>query len=241
MSFYVTTPIYYVNDAPHIGHAYTTILADVLTRYHRLFGSDTYFLTGTDEHGQKVQQSAKKRGLAPEEHCDELVVHFQNIWKELNIQNDYFIRTTYDFHKEQVQEYLNELYEKGEIYEDEYEGWYSVSEEMFYAEEELIDGKSPLGKEVVQMKERNYFFRMSKYQERLISHIEENPFFVQPKGKKSEVLGFLRKPLGDLCISRPKTRLSWGVELPFDKDFVTYVWFDALLNYVTALKTRSIC
>ena len=235
MTAYFTTPIYYVNDAPHIGHAYTTILGDVLSRYHRLFGEDGYFLTGTDEHGQKVQSSAEARGLTPQAHCDEFVQRFQEIWKELNIQNDDFIRTTFDFHKEVVRKCLQELYDKDEIYEDEYEGWYSVSEEMFYAEDELIDGKSPLGKEVVKIKEKNYFFKMSKYQERLISHIEANPDFIMPKGKRSEVLGFLKKPLEDLCISRPKSRISWGIELPFDTEFVTYVWFDALLNYVTAV------
>ncbi len=235
MAFYVTTPIYYVNDAPHIGHAYTTILADVLTRYHKLFGEETFFLTGTDEHGQKVQTSAEARGLSPQEHCDELVVKFQEIWRELDIENDFFIRTTMDFHKKAVQDCLQELYDKGEIYAGEYEGWYSVSEEMFYTEEELIDGKSPQGKEVVQMKEKNYFFKMSKYHQQLVDYIEKNPDFIQPKGKLSEVVSFLKKPLGDLCISRPKSRLSWGVDLPFDNDFVTYVWFDALLNYPTAL------
>ena len=235
MSFYVTTPIYYVNDAPHIGHAYTTILADVLTRYHKLFGDETYFLTGTDEHGQKVEASANARGVKPIEHCDEYVQRFQNIWKELSIENDFFIRTTMDFHKQVVSDCLQELYDKGEIYQDDYEGWYSESEEMFYAEDELVDGKSPMGKDVVKIKEKNYFFKMSAYYQRLVDYIEENPDFILPKGKRSEVMGMLKQPLGDLCISRPKTRLTWGIELPFDKDFVTYVWFDALLNYASAL------
>lgn len=235
MTFYVTTPIYYVNDTPHIGHAYTTVVADVFARYHRLFGERTYFLTGTDEHGQKVEQAAKKRGLSPQAHCDEMVKRFEEIWKELSISNDIFMRTTVDYHKKVVQECLQELFEKGEIYEQEYEGWYSVSEEIFYMEKDLVDGKSPAGKEVQKISEKNYFFRMSKYQDALISHIENNPSFVQPAGKKSEVLGFLKQPLGDLCISRPKERLSWGIELPFAKDFVTYVWFDALLNYASAV------
>lgn len=235
MSFYVTTPIYYVNDKPHIGHAYTTILADVLARYHRLYGEDVFFLTGTDEHGQKVQSAAKARDKSPQDHCDEMVQHYKEIWKELNISHDFFIRTTDDFHKQGVQAALQELFDKGEIYESTYEGWYSVSEEIFYNEDDLVDGKSPFGKEVVKIQEKNYFFKMSKYQQRLIDHIEQNPKFIQPEGKKSEVLGFLRKPLNDLCISRPKSRLEWGIELPFDNDFVTYVWFDALLNYATGV------
>ena len=233
-SFYVTTPIYYVNDAPHIGHAYTTVLADVLARYHRLFEEETFFLTGTDEHGQKVQNSARARGLTPKEHCDEYVERFKSIWQELGIEYDFFVRTTMDFHKKVVQDCLQELYEKGEIYAGDYEGWYSESEEMFYTEDELVDGKSPFGKEVSKIKERNYFFRMEKYREPLLKHIDENPDFILPRGRKNEVLGSLRKPLNDLCISRPKSRLTWGVELPFDRDFVTYVWFDALLNYTSA-------
>lgn len=239
MTFYVTTPIYYVNDTPHIGHAYTTIIADVLHRYHKLFGDDSYFLTGTDEHGQKVQQAAEKRNLPPQAHCDEMVVRFQNIWKELNISNDIFMRTTFDYHKSVVQQCLSDLYESGDIYPHEYEGWYSVSEEIFYMEKDLVNGKSPLGKEVQKIVEKNYFFKMSKYQDALIKYIEENPNFIQPEGKRSEVLGFLRQPLQDLCISRPKSRLNWGIDLPFDKDFVTYVWFDALLNYCSAIGLKQ--
>ena len=235
MAFFVTTPIYYVNDAPHIGHAYTTILADVLNRYKLLFGEETFFLTGTDEHGQKVEASAKSRGLEPQAHCDEYVKRFQNIWEELSIEPDFFIRTTMDFHKQVVKDCLQELFDKGEIYQDEYEGWYSESEEMFYTEDELVDGKSPMGKEVTKIREKNYFFKMSKYYDRLVKHVEDNPDFIQPKGKRSEVLGMLKEPLGDLCISRPKSRLTWGIELPFDQNFVTYVWFDALLNYPSAL------
>lgn len=237
--FYVTTPIYYVNDAPHIGHAYTTILADVLVRFHRLKGEETFFLTGTDEHGQKIQQSALARGITPQEHCDEYVERFKSIWRELNISNDFFIRTTDSFHKEVVSKTLQDLYNRGEIYQGEYQGWYSVSEEMFFSEDELIDGKSPLGKEVVKITEKNYFFKMSKYQNDIIQKVEGDLDFIQPAGKRSEVLGFLKKPMGDLCISRPKSRLEWGVELPFDKDYVTYVWFDALLNYLSALGYRQ--
>lgn len=233
--FYITTPIYYVNDTPHIGHAYTTVVADVLTRYHKLFGDQTYFLTGTDEHGQKVENAAKNRNVGTQEHVDQMVVRFQEIWKEMQIEYDFFIRTTMDFHKSCVQQALQKLYDQGEIYSDEYEGWYSVSEEIFYTEKDLVNGKSPTGKEVTKVTEKNYFFKMSAYQERLLNYINENPSFIQPDGKRSEVLGFLQSPLADLCISRPKARLSWGIELPFDKEYVTYVWFDALLNYTSAI------
>lgn len=233
--FYVTTPIYYVNDEPHLGHAYTTVLADVLARYHRLLGEDTLFLTGTDEHGQKVQQAAEKRGVSPQQHCDELSPRFAEVWRRLGISNDFYIRTTMPAHKAVVQRILAELWAKGEIYPDEYEGWYDVSEERFYTEKELVDGKSPAGNAVVAIREKNYFFRMGKYQQALIDHIEANPRFIVPEKRANEVLGFLRQPLGDLCISRPKSRLSWGIELPFDADYVCYVWFDALLNYYSAL------
>ena len=239
MTFYVTTPIYYVNDAPHIGHAYTTVIADVLHRYHKLFGDDSYFLTGTDEHGQKVQQAAELRGKTPQAHCDELCLRFQETWKSLNISNDIFMRTTFPYHTAVVKQCLTELYEKGDIYSKEYEGWYSVSEEIFYTEKDLVNGKSPQGKEVTKILEKNYFFKMSRYQTDLINYIENNPTFIQPDGKRSEVLGFLKQPLQDLCISRPKSRLSWGIEIPFDHDFVTYVWFDALLNYCSAIGLKQ--
>lgn len=233
--FYITTPIYYVNDKPHLGSAYTTVIADVLTRYHRLFGDESHFLTGVDEHGQKVQQAVAKRGIDPKVHCDELSQVFKNVWKELNIKEDVFFRTTDEFHKKAVQTALQTLFDQDLIYADTYEGWYSVSDEIFYTEKELVDGKTPNGKEVVKVNEKNYFFRMSKYQEKLIKYINDNPTFIQPDFRKNEVLGFLRNPLSDLCISRPKARLSWGIEIPFDKDYVTYVWFDALLNYATGV------
>ena len=238
MTFYLTTPIYYVNDAPHIGTAYSTIIADTLTRYHKLFGEKTFLLTGTDEHGQKVQNAAKARGKEPQEHVDELVEQFKKVWVELGIDSSIFMRTTFDFHKKVVQECLQALYDKGDIYLHQYEGWYSVSEEIFYTDKDLVDGKSPTGKEVQQVTEGNYFFRMSKYQEQLIRYIEENPDFIKPEGKRSEVLGFLKQPLNDLCISRPRARLSWGIPLPFDPEYVTYVWFDALLNYLSAIGYR---
>lgn len=235
MRYYITTPIYYVNDMPHLGHAYCTVIADTLARYHRLWGDEVLFLTGTDEHGQKVQDAAKKRGIEPQAHCDELAENFKSIWNELNISHDIFFRTTAEFHKASVQKALQELFDRGEIYPQSYEGWYSVSEETFFTEKDLVNGKSPQGSEVTRISERNYFFKMSAYQERLIKYIEEHPGFIEPDFRKNEVLGFLKKPLHDLCISRPKNRLSWGVELPFDPDFVTYVWFDALLNYATAV------
>ncbi|MFL3051592.1 MAG: methionine--tRNA ligase [Candidatus Neomarinimicrobiota bacterium] len=230
--FYVTTPIYYVNDKPHIGHAYTTILADVLSRYHRNKGRDVFFLTGLDEHGQKVQQAAEERGVEPKIHCDEMAPRFIELWDELHIQYDDFIRTTEKRHMDVVQNILQKVYDKGDIYEDNYEGLYSVSEERFITEKEADSGHF---RDIKKLKEKNYFFKMSKYQEKLISHIENNSRFIQPVHRKNEVLGFLKSPLNDLCISRPKSRLNWGIELPFDSDYVTYVWFDALINYVSAL------
>ena len=234
--FYITTPIYYVNDKPHIGHAYTTILADVLARYHRSLNEPTFFLTGTDEHGQKVQRAAAARQMEPQAHCDETVVRFQELWKRLGITNDRFLRTTFDWHKKVVQQVLQDLYDRGEIYRAEYTGWYCVGDERFFTEKDLVDGKCPeCGREVSEIVESNYFFRMSKYQNWLIEYIETHPDFIQPAFRANETLGFLRKPLADLCISRPKARLNWGIELPFDKDFVTYVWFDALLNYLSGV------
>jgi len=230
--FYITTPIYYVNDKPHIGHAYTTILADVLSRYHRAQGDDTFFLTGLDEHGQKVQQAAEKKGVDPQQHCDEMAPRFIELWQKLEIQNDDFIRTTEARHKKIVQKVLNDVYAAGDIYQDEYEGWYSVSEERFITDTEKQSGEF---RDIKQLKEKNYFFKMSKYQQKLIDYINDHPDFIQPVHRKNEVLGFLRQPLHDLCISRPKSKLSWGIELPFDADYVTYVWFDALLNYVSAV------
>lgn len=230
--FYVSTPIYYVNDKPHIGHAYTTILADVLSRYHRNNGRDVFFLTGLDEHGQKVQQAAEERGVEPKIHCDEMAPRFIELWDELHIQYDDFIRTTEKRHMDVVQNILQKVYDNGDIYEDNYEGLYSVSEERFITEKEADSGHF---RDIKKLKEKNYFFKMSKYQEKLISHIENNSKFIQPVHRKNEVLGFLKSPLNDLCISRPKSRLNWGIELPFDSDYVTYVWFDALINYVSAL------
>jgi methionyl-tRNA synthetase len=235
--YYVTTPIYYVNDKPHIGHAYTTILADVLANYHRLLNMPTYFLTGTDEHGQKVQQAADANGMTPQEQCDQTVVRFQELWDRLEITHDDFIRTTETRHTKIVQKVLQDLFDRDEIYKAEYEGMYCVGCERFFTEKDLVDGNCPeCNRPVDKIIESNYFFRMSKYQDWLIEYIESNPGFIQPSFRANETLGFLKnKELQDLCISRPKSRLSWGIELPFDQDFVTYVWFDALLNYITGI------
>jgi methionyl-tRNA synthetase len=233
--FYVTTPIYYVNDEPHLGHAYTTILADVLARYARMRGQETFFLTGTDEHGQKVQDAAQKRCIKPQAQADEMVVRFQQAWQDLHIANDDFIRTTEPRHVRVVEAILQALWDKGEIYKGAYEGWYCVPDERFWTEKDVVDGNCPeCGRPVARLVEENYFFRMSQYQEWLIDYINAHPSFILPEHRRNEVLGYLRKPLGDLCISRPVSRLSWGIPLPFDKAYVTYVWFDALINYVTA-------
>jgi len=235
-AYYVTTPIYYVNDRPHIGHAYCTILADVLRRYHQMFGYETFFLTGVDEHGQKVEEAAKKRGMTPQQHCDDMQAHFRDLWPTLDIGNDDFIRTTEPRHERVVKQALQQLFDKGDIYKGEYEGFYSPRVEKFFTEDELVDGKCPeTGGDVFKIVEANYFFKMSKYQQALIDHINAHPDFIRPESRRNEVMGFLRKPLQDLCISRPKSRLSWGIELPFDADYVTYVWFDALLNYCSTI------
>ena len=237
-TFYITTPIYYVNDVPHIGHAYTTIAADVLARYWRLRGRDVLFLTGLDEHGQKVQQAAAKAGIDPQVHCDRLAPQFQALWKRLNISNDAFIRTTDAQHKTVVQRYLQELFDKQLIYKADYSGWYCTFDERFWTEKDVADGLCPDCKRPVeQLSEHNYFFKMGQYQDRLLEHIKTHEHFIRPESRRNEVLGFLTtQKLGDLSISRPKSRLSWGIELPFDKDYVTYVWFDALVNYVSALE-----
>ncbi len=239
-SFYFTTPIYYVNAEPHIGHLYTTVLADTLKRYHQMMGDDVYFLTGTDEHGEKIVQVAEKRGVKVEQLTSETTEIFRKTWNEIGINNDDFIHTTEMRHKRFVQEVLQKVYNAGDIYFDEYTGLYCVGCERYLTETELTDGLCPDHKtEPKPVKEANYFFRMSKYQSQLIEHIEKNPDWIRPERFKNEVLSFLNQPLEDLCISRPKTRLSWGIDLPFDDKFVTYVWFDALLNYISAIKTTG--
>jgi methionyl-tRNA synthetase len=233
---YITTPIYYVNDRPHLGHAYTTIVTDVISRFARMKKQECYFLTGTDEHGDKIVRAAKKENLSPRKYVEKISELFKNLWPELNIENSYFVRTTNQSHMAVVEHVLRKIYDSGDIYFSEYEGQYCFGCERFYSERELIDGRCPdHGTSPEVIKESNYFFKMSKYQQWLLDHIEKNPDFIRPERYKNEVLSFLREPLEDLCISRPKSRLKWGITLPFDEDYVTYVWFDALLNYVSAL------
>ncbi len=235
--FYVTTPIYYVNARPHLGHAYTTVVADVLNRFHQMCGRDTYFLTGTDEHGDKVVLAAKAEDMSPLAYVDKISELFKALWPELDIEYDQFIRTTDRAHIKVVKEVLQKIYDAGDIYFSEYEGAYCFGCERFYTERELVDGRCPDHKTIPEViRESNYFFRMSRYQDWLIDYINTHPGFIRPERYRNEVLAFLREPLEDLCISRPKSRLQWGITLPFDDRYVTYVWFDALLNYVSALE-----
>jgi len=233
---YFTTPIYYVNAEPHIGHAYTTIVADVLNRFYRLAGYQTFFLTGTDEHGDKVAQAARAAGETPQAYADRISGLFRALWPKLNITHNRFIRTTEETHRRVVQLILQKVYDAGDIYFGDYGGHYCRGCERFLTEKELVDGKCPdHGTEPQFIKEKNYFFRMSKYQDWLIDHIQTHPDFIRPERYRNEVLAFLRDPLEDLCISRPKSRLGWGIPVPFDGDYVTYVWFDALINYLTGI------
>jgi len=235
-AYYITTPIYYVNASPHIGHAYTTIVADVLARYYRLAGYRTFFITGTDEHGDKIAEAAQKAGISPKAYADRISAQFRALWPELMVTNDYFIRTTDPDHVANVRHILQKVYDSGDIYFGHYEGHYCVGCERFYMEKELVVGCCPDHQSKPEFRqESNYFFRMGKYQDWLIGHIHAHPDFIRPERYKNEVLAFLREPLEDLCISRPKTRLTWGITLPFDENYVTYVWFDALINYITAL------
>lgn len=234
--FYVTTPIYYVNAEPHLGHAYTTILADVLRRFHHLMGYETFFVTGTDEHGDKVLQAARDHGMDPRHYVDKVSESFRELWPRLHCEPDFFIRTTDPVHVRVVQTILQKVYENGDIYFGRYEGLYCTGCERFYTEKELEGGLCPQHKVAPEKREEeNYFFRMSRYQDWLKKHIQENPEFIRPERYRNEALSMLREPLEDLCISRPRTRLHWGIPLPFDENFVTYVWFDALINYVSAL------
>lgn len=233
---YLTTPIYYASGEPHIGHAYTTILGDALARYYRQTGADVLFLTGTDEHGQKMQDAAKERGLDPREFVDRMAVTFEAAWDQLSISHDRFIRTTEPEHVAVVTAFLERLWAKGLIYDDMYVGWYCVHEERYWTDRDVGEEHvcPDCGRPVSHVEEKNYFFRMSDYQERLIRHIEENPRWIVPETRRNEVLGFLQQPLQDLSISRPKSRVQWGIPMPFDPEHVCYVWVDALTNYVTA-------
>lgn len=235
--FYITTPIYYVNAPPHSGHAYTTIVADTVARYYRLVGDRVYFLTGTDEHGDKIAQAAARAGETPQAYADRISAAFRETWQRMGLTFDQFIRTTEARHQRVVSAVLQRIYDAGDIYFGEYGGHYCVGCERFYTEKEMVDGKCPDHQTPLQyVKEENYFFRMSRYQEWLIRHLQEHPDFIRPERYRNEVLGFLREPLEDLCISRPRARLTWGIPLPFDHRYVTYVWFDALINYVSALE-----
>ncbi|WP_243361571.1 methionine--tRNA ligase [Fundidesulfovibrio terrae] len=235
--FYITTPIYYVNARPHLGHAHTTILADAMARFNRLMGREVHFLTGTDEHGDKIVKAAVASGKSPQAYCDEISAIFKDLWPHLGVEYSQFIRTTDPEHKRLVQKALQKVYDSGDIYFGEYGGHYCFGCERFYTEKELVDGCCPDHKTKPEyIAEKNYFFRMNKYQDWLLEHIKANPEFIRPEQYRSEVVALLESgALEDLCISRPKSRLEWGVELPFDTDYVAYVWFDALLNYLTAL------
>jgi len=236
MTTYITTPIYYVNAMPHLGHAYTTIVTDTYSRFRRLCGDDVRFQTGTDEHGEKIVQAAETEGISPREYADRISESFRNAWPPLTIAPDNFIRTTEPQHIKVVQQILQQVYDQDDIYFSEYSGLYCQGCERFLTEKELVDGNCPDHQKPPQeIAEQNYFFRMSKYQDWLIDHIKKNPEFITPERYRNEVLSFLSEPLEDLCISRPTTRLTWGIPLPFDKNFVTYVWFDALINYLTGI------
>lgn len=236
--FYITTPLYYVNASPHIGHSYTQIAVDTISRFHRILGDDVFFMTGTDEHGEKIEKAALEDGFKEGEEkrfTDKIVPNFKRLWKDLNIEYDFFIRTTDSYHEKTVKYILDILHKNKDIYKGEYDGWFCVPCETFWTHTQVAgdicpDCKRPLDK----IKEANYFFKMSKYQKWLIAHIEKNPNFIMPDYRKNEVLSFLKNHrLNDLCVSRSKSRFKWGIELPFDKEYVTYVWVDALINYVS--------
>ena len=234
-AFYVTTPIYYVNDMPHIGHAYTTVAADTISRYKRMCGYDVFFLTGTDEHGQKIEQAAKQKNMAPKELADNVVERFKNLWKKLNINNDDFIRTTDEKHQLTVQKVFNKMLDNGDIYLGDYEGWYCTPCETYWTETQLLDGNvcPSCSRETVRLKEPSYFFKMSKYQERLLKHIQDNPDFIRPKQRKNEIISFIKEGLKDLSISR--VTFEWGIKVSGGEKHVIYVWVDALTNYISAL------
>ena len=231
-SFYITTPIYYPSDNLHIGHAYCTTIADTIARYRRAAGYDVLFLTGSDEHGQKIQRKAEEKGVTPIQYVDAIVANFKLLWGKLGISNDDFIRTSEKRHEKVVQEIMQKIYDQGDIYKKNYEGLYCVPCESYWLERQLVDGKCPdCGRPVEKMQEESYFFKLSKYQDRLLEHIEQNPDFIQPVSRRNEMINFIKQGLEDLCITR--TTFDWGIKVPFDDKHVVYVWFDALLNYFT--------
>jgi methionyl-tRNA synthetase len=231
--FFISTPIYYPSDRLHIGHAYCTTIADAVARFQRLAGRDVFFLTGSDEHGQKIQRKAAENGLSPIQYVDKIVASFQMLWEKLGISNDDFIRTTETRHHEVVQAIFQKIFDQGDIYKAAYEGWYCTPCETFWLERQLTDGNCPdCGRPVERVQEESYFFRMSKYQDQLLKHIEEHPEFIQPVSRRNEMVNFIKQGLEDLCVSR--TTFDWGIPVPFDRKHVVYVWFDALTNYITA-------
>ena len=232
--FYITTPLYYVNGNPHIGHSYTNIACDVLSRFRRLQGDEVLFATGTDEHGQKIKDSASEKGMEPRVFVDSVVPKFKDLWEKLNISYDDFIRTTEPRHENVVKKILEMFYKNGDLYEGEYSGWYCTPCESFWTGSQLIEEKCPdCKRQVEHIKEKNFFFKLSKYQGWLVDYINSHEDFILPVIRRNEILSFLKNPLNDLCVSRPKSRLSWGVAMPFSEDHVTYVWFDALINYIS--------
>ena len=234
-TYYITTPIYYPSDKLHIGHAYCTTIADTLARFHRLKGEEVFFLTGSDEHGLKIQRKAQEKGITPIEYVDAIIANFKQLWNELNISNNDFIRTSEERHHKVVQDVLTKIFEQGDIYKKNYEGLYCVPCESYWLERQLVDGKCPdCGRPVEKMQEESYFFKLSKYQEWWLQFIEENPNFIQPASRRNEMINFVKQGLEDLCITR--TTFDWGIPVPFDKKHVVYVWFDALLNYLTGIK-----
>ncbi len=240
MKFYITTPIYYINDVPHIGHLYTTLSADTLARYYRKRGYEVFFLTGTDEHGLKIQKSAEEKGIHPKELADRNSAVFKALWDKVGISYDKFIRTTDQEHIEYVKEVFTKSYEKGDIYLGTYEGWYCVGCEEFKSEDELLEGKHcPIHlKPCEHLKEPSYFFRLSKYEKALLELYENVPDFVLPSYRRNEVIAFVKQGLRDLSVTRPRSRVKWGIEVPFDKEHTIYVWFDALFNYVSAIRDK---
>ena len=234
-TYYITTPIYYPSDKLHIGHAYCTTIADTLARFHRAKGEDVFFLTGSDEHGLKIQRKAQEKGITPIEYVDAIIANFKQLWNELNISNNDFIRTSEERHHKVVQDVLTKIFEQGDIYKKNYEGLYCVPCESYWLERQLVDGKCPdCGRPVEKMQEESYFFKLSKYQDWWLQFIEENPNFIQPASRRNEMINFVKQGLEDLCITR--TTFDWGIPVPFDKKHVVYVWFDALLNYLTGIK-----
>jgi methionyl-tRNA synthetase len=236
--FYVTTPIYYPNDIPHIGHAYTTLAADILSRWNKLLGKEVFFLTGTDEHGKKIENIAKANKKSPKKFVDELIPKFKEAWKKLNISYDYFIRTTDSEHEKVVKEILQKIYNKGDIYLGQYEGYYCTACEAYYTEKDLVDGCCPIHKKKIELlKEESYFFKLSKYKKRLLDFYEKHSEFILPNNKRKEIINRVKEGLNDLSISR--TSFDWGIKLPFDEKHIAYVWADALTNYYSATRVKG--